>query len=129
MLGISTWLLVGGQANFARIDRSNYSCKTHLTINKTQRYSFLSTSATLSSLHEGWLCFSVAYGFPKVHFFHAAYEWSIMVIWSCVSIKHLRERKMMDACACVLPVLRSGVKTETFSPQNNCATELTLYSY
>ena len=42
------------------------------TVDKTQRYSFLSMSATLSSPYEGCLCFSIAHGFPKARFFHVA---------------------------------------------------------
>ena len=34
--------------------------------------------------------------------------------------------KMMDVCRAYSPVLRNGVKTETFSPQNNRATELNV---
>ena len=59
-------------AFLARGDHSNYSLETYLTIDKIQRYSFLSMSATLLSLYKGWLCFSVAHGFPKARFFYAA---------------------------------------------------------
>ena len=54
-------------AFLARGKCSNYSLETYLTIDKIQKiYSFLSMSATLSSLYEGWLCFSVAHGSPCV---------------------------------------------------------------
>ena len=114
-------------SSFARGDRSNYSREMYLTIDKTQRYSFLSMSATLSSLYEGWLCFSVTHSFPIARFFHAA---SRMVNY-CSTVtptnKRLRERKN-DGCTHMRtsPVPRNGVKTETFSPQNDHAMELNI---
>ena len=51
-------------------------------------------------------------------------ERSLIVVRSHLPIKHLHERKN-DGCASVYsPVQQNGVKTETFLPQNDRATEL-----
>jgi hypothetical protein len=58
----------------------------------THKYSFLSTS---SSLYEGYLCFSVAHGFPKLISFTRHWELSTIAVWSHLlhESKRLRERK------------------------------------
>ena len=84
-------------------------------------------SATLSSLYEGWLCFSVAHSFPKHHFFHEAprkvnYCSTVMPI----PIKHLCECKNYGSACAYFPILRNSVKMETFSPQNDHTTKLNI---
>ena len=94
-----SWQLFLAQGN-----SSNYSLETYLTIDKTQRYSFLSMSATLSNLYEGWLqvllhCsrLSESLFLPcgiencQLKQYSHAYQLSV-----CAKVK------TMDVCACVL---------------------------
>ena len=54
-------------------------------------------------------------------------EWSIIAVRSRLPISVCANVKMMDARTCVpSPVPRNGVKTETFSPQNDHAVELNI---
>ena len=125
-LGGSTWPLAGSQAeSFFFCSRRSLELLARNVPDDRQdtKVQLLSTSATLSSPHEGWLCFSVAHGFPKARFFHAA---SIIAVRSRLPIKRLHERKN-DGCTCAYSTVpQNGVKTETFSPQNNRATELNV---
>ena len=84
------------EAKLIAFYRSNYLFKTYLTIDKTLKCSFLSTSATLSSLHE--------YASPsltasrKLFFSTRHQEQSIIAVRARLPIKRLRERKN-NGCA------------------------------
>ena len=88
-------------------------------------------SATLSSLYEGWLCFSVAHASlslmasQKLISSTQHREQSIIAVRSCLPIKHLHVCECKnDGCTCAYASVRqNGVKMEMFSPQNNRATE------
>ena len=78
-------------------------------------------SATLASLYEGVAVLLHAYLLlESSNLPHGNREWSIIAVWSCLPIERLHELKKLDACTCAL---RNGVKTETFAPQNDRATE------
>ena len=122
---LGDWLLVICRSFEAkpivRGDRSNCSCEASLVGDKAQNNSLLSTSATLASLYEGLLCFSVLTYFSKVRIFHATIEnGQLLQYGHTYQLNDHTNVKTMDART---RVLRNGAKTETFAPQNDRATE------
>ena len=78
-------------------------------------------SATLASLYEGLLCFSVLTYFSKARIFHAAIEnGQLLQYGHAYQLNDRTNVKTMDAR---MRVLRNGAKMETFAPQNDRATE------
>ena len=76
-------------------------------------------SATLASLYEGLLCFSVLTYFLKARIFHAAIEnGQLLPYGHAYQLNNRTNVKTMDAR---MRILRNGAKTETFAPQNDRA--------
>ena len=125
MIAGRLWLLVSCRSFEAkpivRGDRSNCLCEASLVGDKTWNNSLLFTSATLASLYEGLLCFSVLTYFSKARIFHAAIENSQLLQYGhAYQLNDRTNVKTMDART---RVLWNGAKTETFAPQNDRAME------
>ena len=104
-----------------RGDHSNCLHKASLEGDKTQNNSLLSTSATLASLYEGLLCFSVLTYLSKAWIFHATIEnGQLLQYGHAYQLNNRTNVKTMDMRT---RVLRNDAKTETFAPQNDRATE------
>ena len=78
-------------------------------------------SATLASLYEELLCFSVLTYFSKARIFHAAIENGQLLQYG--HAYQLNDRTNVKTMDTGMRILRNGVKTDTFTPQNDCATE------
>ena len=118
MLGISTWLLVGGQANFARIDRSNYSCKHTWPSTRHEDTAFFRRllhyrvctrdgCASLSSTASQKLISSTRHMNGQLWWYGHAYQLSI-----CANIKWwMRVRAYSPYCGMVSKQKHSCLKT------------------
>ena len=61
------WMALLGCSLEAKLIASLLEVLTQNVADKIQRYSFLLMSATLLTLYEGWLSFSVTHGFSKAY--------------------------------------------------------------